>query len=147
MAALKDQFFVTGGDVNGAPRNAISPTLRGLNILTPYSSSIDQYNQYRSGQKVWLLIPGFTNKSDYLDPTVGAAINNANPNDVVLALDWTQVSGSPVVIGAAGVLTGDLYRSASWITPVATAVREKLFNWGMPASALNMIQLMAMILI
>ena len=70
-----------------------------------------------------LIVPGFTNSSDYFDKTLstginlGEAINNANPNDAILALDWTQVSGSPVVIGAAGVLTGDLYRSASWITP------------------------------
>jgi pimeloyl-ACP methyl ester carboxylesterase len=86
-----------------------------------------------------LLIPGFTAASDSFDATLATAINDANPNDTVLALDWTQVSGTPTNNAAAGILTGDLYRSGSWITPVATAVRNKLVEWGMPATALNIV--------
>jgi Ca2+-binding RTX toxin-like protein len=42
-------------------------------------------------------------------------------------------------IGPLGIAAGDLYRSGSWITPVAKAVRDKLINWGMPAAALNIV--------
>ena len=136
MAVINTPFLVTGGETNRPPSNAFSPTQRQINIRAPFSvPSADQW----TNQKVWLLIPGFTAPSDAWDATVATAIYDANPNDTVLALDWTQVSGTPTDNAAAGILAGDLYRSGSWITPVATAVRNKLVEWGMPATALNIV--------
>ncbi len=51
----------------------------------------------------------------------------------------TQVSGTPTNNATLGIARGDLYRSGSWITPVATAIRNKLVEWGMPAAALNIV--------
>ena len=136
MAVINTPFLVTGGETNRPPSNAFSPSQRQINIRAPFSvTSADQW----TNQKVWLLIPGFTAASDSFDATLATAINDANPNDTVLALDWTQVSGTPTNNTAVGILTADLYRSGSWITPVATAVRNKLVEWGMPATALNIV--------
>ena len=136
MAVINTPFLVTGGETNRPPSNAFSPSQRQINIRAPFSvPSADQW----TNQKVWLLIPGFTAPSDSFDATLATAIYDANPNDIVLALDWTQVSGTPTDNAAAGILVGDLYRSGSWITPVATAVRNKLVEWGMPATALNIV--------
>ena len=136
MAVINTPFLVTGGETNRPPSNAFSPTQRQINIRAPFSvPSADQW----TNQKVWLLIPGFTAPSDAWDATVATAIYDANPNDTVLALDWTQVSGTPTNNAVAGIAIGDLYRSGSWITPVATAVRNKLVEWGMPATALNIV--------
>ncbi|MGB3264698.1 MAG: calcium-binding protein [Microcoleus sp.] len=137
MAVIDTKFRVTGGETKNPPSNAINPSQREINISAPFGvPSADQW----SGQKVWLLLPGFTNPADYYDPNLAAAIRDANPNDTVLALDWTQVSGTKFFnIGPLGIAAGDLYRSGSWITPVATAVRDKLVEWGMPAAALNIV--------
>ena len=137
MAIIDTEFVVTGGETKNPPSNAYSPSQRKINIRAPFSvPSADQW----SGQKVWLLLPGFTNPADYYDPTLATAIRDANPDDTVLALDWTQVSGTKFFnIGPLGIAAGDLYRSASWITPVANAVRDKLVEWGMPAAALNIV--------
>lgn len=137
MAVINTPFLVTGGETNRPPSNAFSPSQRQINIRAPFSvPSTEQW----SGQKVWLLIPGFTDPYNYYDGTLATAINNTNPNDTVLALDWTQVSGSLANNGPAGIARGDLYRSGSWITPVARAVRDKLaLEWGMPAAALNIV--------
>lgn len=134
MAVIDTPFLVTGGETKNPPSNAFSPSQRQINIRAPFGvPSADRW----SGQKVWLLLPGFTNPADYYDPNLATAIKNANPNDTVLALDWTQVSGTKFFnIGPLGIAAGDLYRSGSWITPVAKAVRDKLINWGMPAAAL-----------
>ena len=136
MAVINTPFLVTGGETKRPPSNAFSPTQRQINIRAPFSvPSADQW----TNQKVWLLIPGFTAPSNSFDATLATAIYDANPNDTVLALDWTQVSGTPTNNVAAGIAIGDLYRSGSWITPVATAVRNKLVEWGMPATALNIV--------
>ena len=136
MAVINTPFLVTGGETNRPPSNAFSPSQRQINIRAPFSvPSADQW----TNQKIWLLIPGFTAPSDSFDATLATAIYDANPNDTVLALDWTQVSGTPTDNAAVGILAGDLYRSGSWITPVATAVRNKLVEWGMPATALNIV--------
>ena len=136
MAVINTPFLVTGGETNRPPSNAFSPSQRQINIRAPFSvPSADRW----TNQKVWLLIPGFTAPSNSFDATVATAIYDANPNDTVLALDWTQVSGTPTDNAAVGILAGDLYRSGSWITPVATAVRNKLVEWGMPATALNIV--------
>ena len=136
MAVINTPFLVTGGETNRPPSNAFSPSQRQINIRAPFSvPSADQW----TNQKVWLLIPGFTAPSDAFDATLATAIYDANPNDTVLALDWTQVSGTPTNNVAAGIAIGDLYRSGSWITPVATAVRNKLVEWGMPATSLNIV--------
>ena len=136
MAVINTPFLVTGGETNRPPSNAFSPIQRQINIRAPFSvPSADQW----TNQKVWLLIPGFTAPSDAFDATLATAIYDANPNDTVLALDWTQVSGTPTNNVAAGIAIGDLYRSGSWITPVATAVRNKLVEWGMPATSLNIV--------
>ncbi|MEG4944787.1 hypothetical protein [Microcoleus sp. F4-D5] len=136
MTAIDTRFLVTGGETNRPPTNAFSPSQRQINIRAPFSvPSADRW----TGQKVWLLIPGFTAPSDSFDATLARAINNANPNDTVLALDWTQVSGTPTNNATAGIARGDLYRSGSWITPVATAIQNKLVDWGMPATALNIV--------
>jgi Ca2+-binding RTX toxin-like protein len=136
MAVINTPFLVTGGGTYRPPSNAFSPSQRQINIRAPFSvPSADQW----TNQKVWLLIPGFTASSDSFDATLATAIYDANPNDTVLALDWTQVSGTPTNNAAAGIAIGDLYRSGSWITPVATAVRNKLVEWGMPATALNIV--------
>src|SRR4028118_1385351 len=136
MAVINTPFLVTGGETNRPPSNAFSPSQRQINIRAPFG--IPSAAQW-TGQKVWLLIPGFTAPSDSFDATLATAIKDANPNDTVLALDWTQVSGTPTNNAAAGIAIGDLYRSGSWITPVATAVRNKLVEWGMPATALNIV--------
>jgi len=136
MAVINTPFLVTGGETNRPPSNAFSPSQRQINIRAPFG--IPSGTQW-TGQKVWLLIPGFTAPSDSFDATLATAIKDANPNDTVLALDWTQVSGTPTNNAAAGIAIGDLYRSGSWITPVATAVRNKLVEWGMPATALNIV--------
>ncbi|UNU24931.1 alpha/beta fold hydrolase [Microcoleus vaginatus] len=136
MTAIDTPFLVTGGETNRPPTNAFSPSQRQINIRAPFGvPSAEQW----TGQKVWLLLPGFTASSDSFDATVATAIDDANPNDTVLALDWTQVSGTPTNNAAAGIAIGDLYRSGSWITPVATAVQNKLVEWGMPATALNIV--------
>ena len=136
MAVINTPFLVTGGETNRPPSNAFSPSQRQINIRAPFSvPSADQW----TNQKVWLLIPGFTASSNSFDATLATAIYDANPNDTVLALDWTQVSGTPTNNVAAGIAIGDLYRSGSWITPVATALRNKLVEWGMPATALNIV--------
>ena len=136
MTSINTPFLVTGGETNRPPTNAFSPSQRQINIRAPFSlPSADQW----TGEKVWLLIPGFTAPSDSFDATLATAIDDANPNDTVLALDWTQVSGTPTNDATAGVLRGDLYRSGSWITPVATAIQNKLVEWGMPAAALNIV--------
>jgi len=136
MTAINTPFLVTGGETNRPPSNAFSQSQRQINIRAPFSlPSADQW----TGEKVWLLIPGFTAPSDSFDATLAKAINDANPNDTVLALDWTQVSGTPTNNATLGIARGDLYRSGSWITPVATAIRNKLVEWGMPAAALNIV--------
>ncbi|MEG4630731.1 hypothetical protein QUB56_14115 [Microcoleus sp. AR_TQ3_B6] len=136
MAVINTPFLVTGGETNRPPSNAFSPSQRQINIRAPFSvPSADRW----TNQKVWLLIPGFTAPSNSFDATLATAIKDANPNDTVLALDWTQVSGTPTNNATAGIAIGDLYRSGSWITPVATAVRNKLVEWGMPATALNIV--------
>src|SRR5919202_1301416 len=136
MAVINTPFLVTGGETNRPPSNAFSPNQRQINIRAPFSvPSADRW----TNQKVWLLIPGFTAPNNSFDATVATAIKNANPNDTVLALDWTQVSGTPTNNATAGIAIGYLYRSGSWITPVATAVRNKLVEWGMPATALNIV--------
>lgn len=136
MAVINTPFLVTGGETNRPPSNAFSPNQRQINIRAPFSvPSADRW----TNQKVWLLIPGFTAPSNSFDATVATAIYDANPNDTVLALDWTQVSGTPTNNATVGIAIGDLYRSGSWITPVATAVRNKLVEWGMPATALNIV--------
>ena len=136
MAVINTPFLVTGGETNRPPSNAFSPSQRQINIRAPFSvPSADQW----TNQKVWLLIPGFTASSNSFDATLATAIYDANPNDTVLALDWTQVSGTPTNNVAAGIAIGDLYRSGSWITPVATALRNKLVEWGMAATALNIV--------
>ncbi len=136
MAVINTPFLVTGGETNRPPSNAFSPSQRQINIRAPFSvPSADRW----TNQKVWLLIPGFTAPSNSFDATLATAINDANPNDTVLALDWTQVSGTPTNNATAGIAIGDLYRSGSWITPVATAVRNKLVEWGMPATAINIV--------
>ncbi|MEG5139171.1 MULTISPECIES: lipase family protein [unclassified Microcoleus] len=136
MTVINTAFTVTGGETNRPPNNVKDPSVRYINIRAPFSlPSADQW----SGEKVWLLIPGFTAPSDSFDTTLAAAINDANPNDTVLALDWTQVSGTPTNNATAGIARGDLYRSGSWITPVATAIQNKLVEWGMPAGALNIV--------
>ncbi|MEG4506877.1 hypothetical protein QUA81_24370 [Microcoleus sp. F6_B4] len=136
MAVIDTPFLVTGGETNTPPTNAFSPSQRQINIRAPFSvPSADRW----TGEKVWLLIPGFTAPSDSFDATLARGINDANPNDTVLALDWTQVSGTPTNNATVGILRGDLYRSGSWITPVATAVRNKLVEWGMPPAALNIV--------
>ncbi|MGE5658022.1 MAG: hypothetical protein ACM37W_15565 [Actinomycetota bacterium] len=135
--AVIDEFVVTGGETKNPPSNAYKPNERKIQIRAPFNvPPADRW----TGQKVWLLLPGFTNPADYYDPTLAKAISDANPNDTVLALDWTQVSGTKYFnIGPAGIAAGDLYRSASWITPLAAAVRNKLVEWGMPAEALNIV--------
>src|SRR6476661_1864823 len=136
MAVINTPFLVTGGGTYRPPSNAFSPSQRQINIRAPFSvPSADQW----TNQKVWLLIPGFTAPSDTFDATLATAIYDANPNDTVLVLDWTQVSGTQINNVAAGIAIGDLYRSGSWITPVATAVRNKLVEWGMPATELNIV--------
>ena len=137
MTVIDTPFLVTGGETKNPPSNAFSASQRQINIRAPFGvPSVAQW----SGQKVWLLLPGFTNPADYYDPNLATAIKNANPNDTVLALDWTQVSGTKYFnIGPLGIAAGDLYRSGSWITPVARAVRDKLVEWGMPAAALNIV--------
>lgn len=136
MTVINTPFLVTGGETNRPPNNAFSPSQRQINIRAPLGiPSADQW----SGQKVWLLLPGFTAPSDSFDATLATAIKNAHPDDAVLALDWTQVSGSRAINSVVGIGMGDLYRSGSWITPVANAVRDKLVEWGMPAAALNIV--------
>lgn len=138
MAVIDTLFLVTGGETKNPPSNAFSPSQRQINIRAPFGiPSADR----QTGQKVWLLLPGFTNTADYYDPNLATAIKDTNPNDTVLALDWTQVSGTKFFnIGPFGIAAGDLYRSGSWITPVAAAVRDKLtLEWGMPAAALNIV--------
>lgn len=136
MTVINTPFLVTGGETNRPPTNAFSPSQRQINIRAPLGiPSADQW----SGQKVWLLLPGFTAPSDSFDATLATAIKNAHPDDAVLALDWTQVSGSRAINSVVGIGMGDLYRSGSWITPVANAVRNKLVEWGMPAAALNIV--------
>jgi hypothetical protein len=100
MAVINNPFLVTGGETNRPPSNAFSPSQRQINIRAPFSvPSADRW----TNQKVWLLIPGFTAASDSFDATLATAINDANPNDTVLALDWTQVSGTPTNNTAAGI--------------------------------------------
>lgn len=135
MAIIDTSFPVTGGETNRPPNNVNASerniTIRGLSGVP----SADQW----SNQKVWLLIPGFTATAKFYDLTLATAIRNAHPNDAVLALDWTQVTDTPTNDALLGILRGDHYRSVSWVTPVANALRDKLVEWGMPASALNMV--------
>ncbi|NJK73630.1 MAG: hypothetical protein HC786_10345 [Richelia sp. CSU_2_1] len=80
MAVINTPFLVTGGETNRPPSN-VNPSERQINIRAPFSvPSTEQW----SGQKVWLLIPGFTDPYNYYDGTLATAINNANPNDTVL---------------------------------------------------------------
>ncbi len=100
MTAINTPFLVTGGETNRPPTNAFSPSQRQITIRAPFSvPSAEQW----SNQKVWLLIPGFTAPSDSFDATLATAIDHANPNDTVLALDWTQVSGSLTNNATAGL--------------------------------------------
>jgi Ca2+-binding RTX toxin-like protein len=140
MAVIETPFLVTCGGTSNPPSNAFNPSQRQINIRAPFPITSAEREQW-TGQKVWLLLPGFTNPADYYDPNLARAIKDAKTNDTVLALDWTQVSGTQFFnIGPLGIAAGDLYRSGSWITPVAEAVRDKLtVEWGMPASALNIV--------
>jgi len=57
MAVIDTSFLVTGGETNRPPSKDVNPTKRYINIHAPFSvPSADQW----SGEKVWLLIPGFT---------------------------------------------------------------------------------------
>jgi len=137
MTTINSSFTVTGGETQRAPNNALFPNERVITIHTIPSTRIPSLSQW-NGEKVWLLVPGFTELGTHFDKTLAPTISDADPNNVVLALDWTQVSGSTVP-APLGILMGDLYRSASWITPVAKAVRDKFISWGMPATDLNVI--------
>lgn len=142
MVLLTDSFFVTGGETQRAPNNA-TPNQRSISIRTPTTTNSSQVPisalDPSSNQKVWLLIPGFTELGTHFDQTLVPTINNASPDDIILALDWTQVSGTIESSALAGIARGDLYRSGSWITPVANAIRDKLINWGVKAANLNIV--------
>ncbi|NJL90228.1 MAG: hypothetical protein HC916_10885 [Coleofasciculaceae cyanobacterium SM2_1_6] len=145
MTLLTSEFTVTGGETQRAPSNIADPNKPGerkISILIPTTNASQipiSTLAPSNNQKVWLLIPGFTEEGTHFDDTLVPAIHNASPDDIILTLDWTQVSGTIESSALAGIARGDLYRSGSWITPVANAVRDKLIHWGVKAANLNIV--------
>jgi Ca2+-binding RTX toxin-like protein len=134
MQVLNVPFQVIGGDPK-VPHPDVNSTVRNVTIEAKTSTDLEMWD----GNKVWLLIPGFTAPSDSLDSRLVSQIKTANPRDTILTLDWEETSDSSD--GAAGgIRNGDLYRSVSWVTPLAEAIVKKLYDeWGVSSFALNII--------
>ena len=86
MAVIDTPFFVTGGETQYPPTNASSASQREINIHAPFGILPEDADRW-NGQKVWLLLPGFTSSPDYYDENLATAIRHANPNDTVLVLE------------------------------------------------------------
>jgi Ca2+-binding RTX toxin-like protein len=96
----------------------------------------------KSTGKVWLVFHGWN--GGYADfQTMASLVASANPEDTVLAIDWTEASGG---VGLRQVDPeentdvgsppngGHLY-AASWIGPVAEAIYSRLIEWGVTSGA------------
>jgi Ca2+-binding RTX toxin-like protein len=92
--------------------------------------------------KVWLVFHGWN--GGYADfQTMATLVASANPEDTVLAVDWTEVSGGTGLrilpdgtrrdVGSP-FNGGHLY-AASWIAPVAEAIYSRLVEWGVSSGA------------
>lgn len=83
------------------------------------------------------MIPGWN--SDYgAFRTAGQNLLDANSNDIVLTLNWTEVAGS----GAnrvGDIFDGGVYLAGSWIGVVAEKIAQHLVDWGIDAQSLNLV--------
>jgi Ca2+-binding RTX toxin-like protein len=92
--------------------------------------------------KVWLVFHGWN--GSYADfRAMARLIAATNPDDTVLAIDWTEASGGVGLrrlddeenTNVGDPFNGGHLYAASWIAPVAEAIYSRLLEWGVASGA------------
>ncbi|BAQ66309.1 alpha/beta fold hydrolase [Geminocystis sp. NIES-3709] len=138
---IETSFTVTGGDPNSPNHEKIEdPFFRDANFKIVSTSDEQLKKSYPAGKNVWLVFHGWNgNFGQFIE--LGQTIARAKPNDIVLALDWTEIAhtankGNDTV----ALRLGENFIAASWIRPLAEQIQETLKNWGLTdATKLNLV--------
>lgn len=122
-------FTVEGGDPSSPVNESINPRLREVNFALISSGGLDEEDlkqkyDLESKKAVWLVLHGWNSDYDNFVP-LAETMARANPEDIILLLDWVEVSHT-----AAGGERGGNFIAASWIRPLAEAIFTHLENWG-----------------
>jgi Ca2+-binding RTX toxin-like protein len=137
--SIEDTLTVRGGDERSRPPG-INPQERQVDLdIINNSGDLNQWNNKRT----WVVIHGWNAAIEDFDE-IARSINESNPQDTVLTLNWTQASGrasdtSENNTPVGGVLDGGVFFAASWIGGVAEKVAQQLKDWGINPSALNLV--------
>lgn len=133
---------VSGGASNQAPIN-VDPELRKVYLQFAENTSGDdesdnaQLRQRSNGRQAWIILHGWNANYDNFR-AIASEIKDANPNDIVLTLNWLEASSSSTGT-AADLATFGNYYAATWIGPVAEVVAQHLKLWGIDPQSVNLV--------
>ena len=114
---ITNPFTVTGG--NSEVNSGKTPSIQ--------IKEIQQGNSSDPNRQTWIVIHGWNDSPDNTDLRgIANTIASQKPNDRVLMLDWSQASHLKFLqLGTPGAV-GDTGKAATWISPVAREVFNKL---------------------
>lgn len=126
---IESPFIVEGGDPSSPVNEDIDPLAREVNFALISTGGLDsdrlsqEYDE-ETNKDVWLVLHGWNSDYDNFVP-LAEAVKRAKPEDIVLLLDWVEVSHTE-----AGRERGGNFIAASWIRPLAEQIFNKLEAWG-----------------
>lgn len=126
---IESPFVVEGGDPSSPVNEDIDPLVREVNFAIIGNGGLESDNLEKgydddTNKNIWLVLHGWNSDYDNFVP-LAETVAKAKPEDIVLLLDWVEVSHTE-----AGGQRGGNFIAASWIRPLAEAIYNKLEDWG-----------------
>jgi hypothetical protein len=101
------------------------------------NSGVDRL-KYNQKSNVWIISHGYKDKFGGDFQTIGDQIIKDHPGDIVLGLDWSNISDKDA--NTVDSLSYDICRVPTWIRPISQVIYNRLKNWGFDdSSKLNLI--------
>jgi hypothetical protein len=122
---LEGKESITGGSTGGIRLSDVDENYRNVQfkIISSGNQPLNTVQQnYVAGTQVWVVIHGWNDKAQTFE-SLANVVHNANPNDIVLTLDWREAAGNTWPTGN--------WDAATWITPIAKFAVQKLNEWGL----------------
>jgi pimeloyl-ACP methyl ester carboxylesterase len=133
---IEAKGIVTGGLTSGTLLPGVDPINRNINFNLFSTGGLDrnQLKQSWTPTQTWVIIHGWNNSSENFF-NLTDVVSKAQPNDVVLTLDWREAANT-----GSNLFAGDNGKAATWIGPVADFAFQKLTDWGLETgSSVNFI--------
>jgi pimeloyl-ACP methyl ester carboxylesterase len=149
---VENSIEITGGEPYFQNPGVDSSKRRiNINVL---GENIDKTDRWEGGRNVWIISHGWNGRfNDFVydssgqDSSLAQQVKTAHPNDIVLAINWSEASSTNFPLteefsnqnDVAGITASLNILAGSWIGPVAEKVAEQLAAWGVSSNHVNLI--------